>query len=276
MTKSGEHSRYKIWLQQGYYDIQAAKHSFENQSYEWTCYQSVQATEKILKAVLVHAGWSPPKTHKLGVLVSLCNRANKVFLNVKLNFRKLEAYTFISRYPFVYPDQKQITPHEYINKNDGEVCLAIAKEVFSKVQGFLSEKIDYPTEIINIEDFYFTAQEVETRLKEVVDEITQGKEIQASKIILFGTFAREKNRPKTSTLDLIVVGETNLNFIERIENIRELTKGGEPIVEPLVYTAEEFNYMLNDNAEGFLESAIREGKVIWEKKAYQGGLYTKF
>lgn len=265
MTKAGEESRYRVWLQQGFYDVSAAKNSFQDGHYEWACYQSVQATEKILKAVIVHAGWTPPQTHKLGVLVSLCNRANKVFVNVKLNFRKLEAYTFVSRYPFVYPSQKNITPHEFITKQDAEACLEIADDVFHKVNDFLSKGMQYPTEFININDFYFTAQEVESRLTEVVSLVSQADKIIVDKIILFGGFAREKTRPRTSTMDLIIVGKTELNFVERLEYIRDLTKGGEPIVEPLVYTPEEFDFMLVEEGEGFLESAIAEGKELYKR-----------
>lgn len=268
--------RYKVWLQQGYWDLEAAKDSFKNQSYEWTCYQAVQATEKILKSVIVHAGWSPPPTHKLGVLVSMCNRANQVFVNVKLNFRKLEAYTFISRYPFVFPGQKNITPHEFISKEDGAVCLEIAQGVFENISEFLSKGGSYPKNIIDLSNFYFTADEISLRIKDITDKIVKSSEIDVEKITLFGTFAREKIRPKTSTLDLLIIGETNLDFIRRIEHIRDLTKGGEPIVEPLIYTKDEINYMLEEEGEGFLESAIKEGRVLWEKKAYQKTFFTKF
>src|SRR5690348_1124500 len=99
---------FRIWLLQAKFDLEAAKISLNNNYYEWACYQSVQSTEKALKAVLVHAEWRAPKTHKLGILMSMANHANKLFFNIKVNFRKLEAYEFISRYPFVYPD-KNIT-----------------------------------------------------------------------------------------------------------------------------------------------------------------------
>lgn len=267
MARSGEDSRYKVWIQQAYYDIEAGKESFESKNYEWACYQAVQATEKTLKSVLIHAGWNPPMTHKLGVLVSLCNRANKVFQNIKFNFRKLEAYTFISRYPFVYPGQKNITPHEFITKQDAEVCLEIAQDVFSKIQDFFKQRTDYPTEIIDINAFYFTGAEVDQRIQEVKTQLSSADQLDIQKIILFGSFARDKTRPKTTTMDLIViVAETEMNFIDRIAYIRELTHAGEPIIEPLVYTQKEFDYLVEEEGEGFLESAIGEGKVIYQKQ----------
>jgi predicted nucleotidyltransferase len=176
----------------------------------------------------------------------------------------LEAYTFISRYPFVYPSQKNAIPHEFIHIEDAQTCLDIAQNAYDKISGFLLDNADYPTEIINTRDYYFTAEEVKNRIDEIVVVLSEIKQISVEKIILFGTFAREKDRPKMSTMDILVIGKTDLSFIDRIEYVREATKGGEPILEPLVYTPEEFNYMLNDEVEGFLETAIAEGKVIYE------------
>jgi HEPN domain-containing protein/predicted nucleotidyltransferase len=255
--------RYKAWLEQAKYDVEAAKKSFEDSYYEWACYQSVQSVEKALKAVLVHAGWRPPMTHKLGVLVGLCNRANSVFPTIKLSFRTLEAYTFVSRYPFVYPGQKNNTPHELINKDDAETCLTIASELYTKLSSFLTDELDYPKEIIDPTKYYFIAQEIESRLRNVIQELVHASEIKVSKIILFGSFAREKTRPRTTTMDLLVIAESNMNFIERIKYVREITRGAEPIIEPLVYTQSEFDYMLNEEGEGFIESAIEEGRVIY-------------
>src|SRR5476651_1724826 len=101
-TSQKSRDRFRIWLLQAKFDLGAAKVSYDGNYYEWTCYQSVQAVEKALKAVVVHAGWRAPMTHKLGVLISIANHANKLFVDIKLNFRKIEAYTFVSRYPFVY------------------------------------------------------------------------------------------------------------------------------------------------------------------------------
>ncbi len=254
--------RFKVWLEQSKYDLQAAVKSDENANYEWSCYQSIQSVEKSLKAIVVHSGFRPPKTHKLGVLVSMCNRANPEFFNVKLYFRKIESYTFISRYPFVIPGQNK-TPHELISKEDAQTCLDIAQDIYKKVEDFLiHKKVD--TETKDFPEFYYTEQEIDERIEEIRQQIVASDQLEVKKIILFGSFARENTRPKSSTMDVLVVADTQLPFIQRIEHIRYVTKGREPIIEPLVYTPDEFEYMHEEQGEGFIESAIEEGKVIYD------------
>lgn len=259
-------TRYKLWLEQSGYDLKAAKDSLEDKNFEWSCYQSVQCVEKALKSVLVHAGWAAPKTHKLGILLSMCNRANKYFADVKFNFRKIEAYTFISRYPFVYPGKNNVTPHELIGRDDAQACLKIAENIYLKVNEFISKGRVEKGEVVDLNHYYYTDEEISSRLAEVVEILKSSDKIDVEEIILFGSFAREKLKARTSTLDLLIIGKTELGFIERLEYVRTATKDSEPIVEPLVYTPDEFDYMLNDQREGYIESALSESKVIYKKQ----------
>lgn len=258
-----DRQRYKVWLDQSKFDIKAAELSLGNNYFEWACYQSVQSVEKALKSVLVHAGQRPPMTHKLGVLISMANHANELFFDVKMNFRKLEAYTFISRYPFVYPD-RNMSPHEMIHREDAETCIKVAKEIYTQIDNFLAQNLIKHARTIKVEDFYFSEVEILQRINQVVSILKKDTQLKVSKVILFGSFAREKTRPASSTMDILVIAETNMNFIERIKYVREVTRGAEPIIEPLVYTQSEFEFMLHEEGEGFLESAIDEGKVIFD------------
>ena len=259
--------RYRIWLLQSQYDLKASQTSLENKYYEWSCYQSVQAVEKALKSVIIHAGWRSPMTHKLGVLLSMCNRANDTFRSVKFNFRKIEAYTFITRYPFIYPGQN-VAPHDLINEHDAKTCLDIATSMINKVEEFLHQTKPTMQDKgdIDLESYYFTPEEVEARIESVIKELSADAAMKVSKIILFGSFSREKLHPRSSTMDILIVAETDLPFIERIQYVRELTKDDEPIIEPLIYTPKEFDFMLKDEREGYVESAIDEGKVLFDKK----------
>jgi len=258
-----DQQRYRIWLDQSRFDIKAAELSLGNNFFEWACYQSVQSVEKALKSVIVHAGDRPPMTHKLGVLMSIANHSNELFFDVKMNFRKLEAYTFISRYPFVYPD-KNTSPHEMIHREDAETCVKIANEIYWQIDHFLAQNQVKRERVVSVEDFYFSQEEISQRITQLVDLLKQDKTVNVQKLILFGSFAREKTRPISSTMDILVIGDTDLGFIERIKYIREITSGAEPIIEPLIYTPSEFDFMLNEEGEGFLESAIEEGKVIYD------------
>lgn len=258
-------NRFIPWIEQAKYDLKAARLSMENGFYEWACYQSVQSVEKAVKAVIVHAGWVPPKTHKLGVLMSIANRANQMFEEVEFNFRKLESYTFISRYPFVFPDRGSETPHSIMEYKDAEACVQITEELIYKIDEFIHQNRRGKQIGIDMDRYYFTESEVDERIEDCIKQITEQDQIKISKIILFGGFARSKQSPRTSTMDLLVIGETTMGFIDRITYIRDVTSGNEPIIEPLIYTQEEFDHLLNDEGEGFLESAINEGKVVWEE-----------
>lgn len=263
---SSAKNRHQIWLAQAKLDIEAAGISLENLFFEWACYQSVQAAEKILKAVLIHAGWRPPKIHKLGVLLSMCNHANPEFQVVKLNYRKLETFTFISRYPFILPGTFDTVPHDLITKDDALACINIAKEVLEDVEVFLGQKEASARSPKDIEAVYYSKEEISKRINEVKNILLNDGQLNLQKMILFGSFARESTRPRTSTMDLIIIAETAMPFIDRISYVRELAKNGEPIIEPLIYTQREFDLMIKEEGEGFLESAIEEGKIIWEKK----------
>ena len=198
--------RYRIWLLQSQYDLKAAKGSLEDKYYEWSSYQSVQAVEKALKAVIIHSGWRSPMTHKLGVLLSMCNRANDAFRSVKLNFRRIEAYTFIARYPFIYPGENH-APHDLITEVDAQTCLDIATSMITKVEDFLSQRAPTTQDMgsIDLDSYYFTPEEVEARIKSVITHLTTNDQLTVSKIVLFGSFAREKLHPRSSTMDILVV-----------------------------------------------------------------------
>ncbi len=124
--------RYRVWVKQAQFDLEAAQISKDNGFFEWACFQSEQAVEKALKGVLVHSGWRPPKMHKLAVLMGYCNNANRKFRQTKFEFRDLEAFTFVSRYPFLIPGEN-LSPHEFISIDDAERCIHQAKSFLEKI-----------------------------------------------------------------------------------------------------------------------------------------------
>jgi len=258
-------NRYKLWISQAKFDLEASKKSIEFGFNEWTCYQAVQSVEKALKSVIIHAGWRAPQTHKLGVLLSICNKINKSFINVKFNYRKIEGYTFISRYPFVLPNAN-LTPHDLVSKEDAQACIDVAQNIIKKITNFLENSNPIKGEELDLEKFYYTNKEIQTRIQNVVSILSDDTVLKVKKITLFGSFAREINPPKTSTMDLLIVADTQFPFIDRMEYLRNITKGGEPIIEPLIYTPEEFELMFNQEGEGYIESAVEEGKVLFDNK----------
>jgi len=133
-----QHFRFKVWLEQAQWDIESAKVSKENGFYEWATFQCQQSAEKALKAVLVHAGWKAPRIHKLAVLYNMTRRANEKLRHLYIEYRDLEAFTFLARYPFLVPGENA-SPHNFITKEDAEQCLAQSQTIYAKIQRLLTE-----------------------------------------------------------------------------------------------------------------------------------------
>ena len=250
-------ARHTVWFDQANFDIEAAKVSKEGDFHEWACYQAQQAVEKSLKALILHSGWHPPRTHKLAVLIGLSNNVNQQFRNLKFVFRDLEVFTYISRYPFLIPGEDK-APHKYIHLEDAEKCIDQALNIMTQI----NELLGRPCEIKYEDVEKFDEIDIESRLNSVKDKIVQ--EFNPEKIVLFGGYA--KGEESLSTLDILVVAQTDLDFVKRIERVREITKGGLPVVEPLIYTPDELNAIVEGEGDSFIENALDEGKVIYEKQ----------
>jgi HEPN domain-containing protein/predicted nucleotidyltransferase len=254
-------ARHIVWFRQGEFDLQASKLSLDEGFYEWSTFQAVQAVEKALKSVIVYAGANPPRIHKLQTLMGICNRICPEFKKTKFEFRFLESFTFISRYPFLLPGRTK-TPHEIITRPEAERAYTQAQEFLRKVSIILSHPME-PQEMLLSYDEMFTKEEIENRLEVIKEKLIAV--FDPEKIILFGRFARDEQVSRLSTMDILVIAKTDSSFIERIFKARKSTKEGTPIIEPLVYTPEEFNLMVDDEGESFLETALKEGRVIYEK-----------
>jgi len=254
--------RYKVWFRQAEFDLMAANISLEKRYYEWATYQAEQAVEKSLKAVLVHAGWRPPRVHRLQVLMGICNRVNPEFKETKFNFKHIESFTFISRYPFLIPG-KNSTPHELIFHKDAEEAVNQAKEFLKQIAKILKHPHKKDVSEKKILESY-SEQEIKERIAEVVERLV--REFDPEKIMIFGSFARDGQKMKSGTMDVLIIAQTKYSFIERIQKARAATQGGMPIIEPLVYTPKEFKIMTEEEGESFFESALEEGIEIYKKK----------
>lgn len=258
--------RFKVWLKQAHYDVDAAAVSLEHGFNEWAAFQAEQAVEKAIKAVIIHGGWRAPRIHKLQVLMGLANEVNEEFRNTKFAFRHLESFTFISRYPFLIPGKHE-APHDLIKKTDAKKAVGQATELLQQINVILKHNPQPVAEVSHPVSEMYKKSRVEERIIEVKDKLV--REFDPLKVILFGRFARTLEPKRPSTLDIMVIAECEEPFMERIVRARKATKGGVPVVEPLVYTPKEFEEMTEQDEETFLESAIEEGKVLYEKEATQ-------
>lgn len=100
----------------------------------------------------------------------------------------------------------------------------------------------------------------QSQIENTINQIVKGYKPQ--KIIMYGSCAKgDKAINIGSDLDLIMIKNTDEEFLERIDKVLDCCQ--EPIgVEPLVYTEEEIKKML-DEGNDFLETALSEGVVMY-------------
>lgn len=103
--------------------------------------------------------------------------------------------------------------------------------------------------------------ELAERVDDCVKKIV--KAFNPERVILFGSFSRGEIK-EGSTLDFMIITQTDLRFFDRIKKALLACKGGFPSIEPLVYTPEEVKLLL-DQGEGFLEDAMEEGIWLYHK-----------
>jgi predicted nucleotidyltransferase len=90
------------------------------------------------------------------------------------------------------------------------------------------------------------------------------KEYEPEKIILFGSMAQE-TIGEWSDLDLVIIKATSKPFLQRLKEVALLCQS--PVaVDFLVYTPDEFAYMIADKNPFVLDEIIRKGQVIYERK----------
>ncbi len=131
------HYRFKVWLSQAEHDLEAAKVSCSSGFYEWSTFQAEQAAEKAFKSVIVYRGRSAPKVHKLGVLIGIMKNVEPSFRGIHIDIAELQSYTFTARYPFLIPGNYE-TPHDYITKEDAEICINQAQIILNLINELLS------------------------------------------------------------------------------------------------------------------------------------------
>ena len=118
----------------------------------------------------------------------------------------------------------------------------------------------------NIKNAMFRKTESRSRLldaelKRFIEVASE--ELDAEKVILFGSFARAEGMHEWTDLDLIVVAETNLPFHQRIKQLLERVRP-KVGVDVFVYTPAEWERMKSERP--FIkEEILRKGRVVYER-----------
>ncbi len=83
------------------------------------------------------------------------------------------------------------------------------------------------------------------------------------KVILFGSMAQGETG-EWSDLDLVIIKETDLPFLDRIKEVMKLLRSRVG-VDILVYTPEEFEHLSRERA--FVRNEIvNKGKILYERR----------
>jgi len=118
------------WVEKANRDIEVAKELYNNGYYDYSCYFSQQAVEKLLKAFLVENNRKYPRTHDIKHLINLCVDLDKDFKYLfEIGADKLSLYSTEIRYPeFEYE----------VTEEDAREAIEIAK----KVREFILKKLN--------------------------------------------------------------------------------------------------------------------------------------
>ena len=124
------------WLRQAEKDLESARDSTKAGHYEWACFQSQQAAEKSLKALLYSKGLRAVLTHSIRDLVLDCSRYEKDFKNLLSAGKTLDTYYISTRYPDSLVGNE--IPAQYYSEEDASQCIDYAELILKTTKKFMS------------------------------------------------------------------------------------------------------------------------------------------
>lgn len=127
-------NRWKDWYEQGKRDFEKAKLDLEYKYYEWSCFTSQQAAEKVLKGLSLKLGieiWGHSLTETLGILSTKIDVPGEVKEKAQL----LDLYYIPPRHPDGFPSGK---PSDYFTEKQAREAIDAADYIIKFCEGFLS------------------------------------------------------------------------------------------------------------------------------------------
>ena len=127
---SAPETAYQAWLTKAERDLLNVENNLAASRTPWdtVCFHAQQATEKVLKAFLVHHGKRPPRTHDLVALLARCVDTGADLRDLEGDCRDLTFFAVSARYPddLYEPDEA-----------DGRAMTAAAHRVRDRVLDLL-------------------------------------------------------------------------------------------------------------------------------------------
>lgn len=124
----------KDWLFMASLDLKSARASLKDKIYSSVCFHAQQATEKSLKALLLHFEKEVIKTHDLLLLLTKANKYEKELKKFKKPVAFLNKFYIPTRYPDAFPGS---LPEGLPKKEEALKSLKNAKEILV----FISKKL---------------------------------------------------------------------------------------------------------------------------------------
>ena len=128
MDRSGD------WLRQAERDLQRAKIDIEHEYYEWACFTSQQAIEKVVKAVYQSLN-SSVRGHSIVKMLKGLEGQFEIHEDIIHGARILDRYYIEARYPNGFPEG---SPFEYFDKKIAEEAYNAAREIFEFCENIIS------------------------------------------------------------------------------------------------------------------------------------------
>ncbi len=118
----------KYWKRSSEEDLRQAEYLIEGGFYRGACYSAQQATEKIIKCLLLKKGWELEKTHRIRRLIAI---GQDYGLQLKLRDEEIDFMDSI--YIGRYPAEEGLLPMGSPTKTDAKRAVRIAHKVFSQI-----------------------------------------------------------------------------------------------------------------------------------------------
>lgn len=118
-------NRWKDWYEQGKRDLERAHLDLKHQYYEWACFTSQQAAEKVIKACALKQGlslWG----HSLTEIFNAISDRIQVSEEIRDLARLLDLYYIPARYPDGFPAGK---PADYFTEKQAREAVDAADQI---------------------------------------------------------------------------------------------------------------------------------------------------
>lgn len=123
------------WLRQAEGDLKAAGDSLKDENFDWACFQSQQAAEKVLKAYLYNLGYTTIHSHSVRVLLGQSIQKGAPLSPFDEIARFLDNFYIPTRYPNGLDED--LAPVEYYDRKDAQKCVESATSILTAAKKFI-------------------------------------------------------------------------------------------------------------------------------------------